>query len=126
MKKIIVLILALVLAASFVACENGGEETTAAPDTTAEDTAPAATGYKVTVTDKDGNPIAGVQIQMCDSNSCRLPAATGADGTVTFNYDPSDFHVIIAAPVDGYVVDTTEEYHFENGGKELIIVLEKK
>jgi ABC-type Fe3+-hydroxamate transport system substrate-binding protein len=125
MKKIIMLILALVLAATLVACENGGEETTAAPDTTAEVTAPAATGYKVTVTDKDGNPIAGVPIQMCDSNTCRIPAATGADGTVTFNYDPSDFHVLIPTPVDGYAVDTTKEYFFENGGKELTIVLEK-
>ena len=139
MKKIIILLLALLLAASLVACDKGGEETTAAPettaspaetdapdaDTTAEVTEAVVSGYKVTVTDKDGNPIAGVQIQMCDSVGCRLPSATGADGTVTFNYDPSDFHVLIAAPVEGYAVDTTEEYWFENGGKELTIVLEK-
>ena len=55
-----------------------------------------------------------------------MPQGTGADGTVTFDFDTSDFHVLIAAPVDGYVVDTTEEYFFENGGKELTIVLEKK
>ena len=79
-----------------------------------------------TVTDKDGNPIAGVQIQMCDSKGCRMPKGTGADGTVTFDYDTSDFHVLIAAEVEGYAVDTTEEYWFENGGKELTIVLEKK
>lgn len=138
MKRIIIILLALVLAASLVACNKGGEETTEAPettvapteteataDTTAEQTEAVASGYKVTVTDKDGNPIAGVQIQMCDSVGCRLPAATGEDGTVTFNYDPSDFHVLIAAPVEGYAVDTTEEYFFENGGKELTIVLEK-
>ena len=125
MKKIIMLILALVLAASLVACDNGGEETTVAPETTEEVTAPATDGYKVTVTDTDGNPIAGVLIQMCDSGTCKIPTATGADGTVTFNYDPSDFHVVIAAPVDGYAVDTTKEYFFENGGKELTIVLEK-
>ena len=140
MKRIIVLMLALVLMASFVACNEGGEVTTEAPETTAaptvtdaptEDTTAAETeaafaGYTVTVTDKDGNPIAGVQIQMCDSKGCRMPQGTGADGTVTFNFDTSDFHVLIAAPVDGYAVDTTEEYFFENGGKELTIVLEKK
>lgn len=140
MKRIIMILLALTLMMSFVACNEGGEVTTEAPETTVaptvtdEPTAEATeaqtdaafNGYKVTVTDKDGNPIAGVQIQMCDSKGCRMPQGTGADGTVTFNFDTSDFHVLIAAAVDGYVVDTTEEYFFENGGKELTIVLEKK
>ena len=49
-----------------------------------------------------------------------------ADGTVTFDFETSDFHVLIAAAVEGYAVDTTEEYWFENGSKELTIVLEKK
>ena len=139
MKRIIMILLALAMVMSFVACNEGGEVTTEAPETTATPTvteAPAETtaaeteaaftGYKVTVTDKDGNPIAGVQIQMCDSKGCRMPKGTGADGTVTFDYDTSDFHVLIAAEVEGYAVDTTEEYWFENGGKELTIVLEKK
>ena len=140
MKRIIMILLALCMVASFVACNEGGEVTTEAPettvapteteapeaDTTAEETEAAFNGYKVTVTDKDGNPIAGVQIQMCDSKGCRMPKGTEADGTATFDYETSDFHVLIAAPVEGYVVDTTEEYFFENGGKELTIVLEKK
>ena len=139
MKRIIVLMLALVLMASFVACNEGGEvtteapETTAAPtvtdapteDTTAAETEPAFAGYTVTVTDKDGNPIAGVQVQMCDSKGCRMPKATGADGVVTFTFDTSDFHALIANPVEGYVVDTAEEYYFANGSKELTIELEK-
>ena len=141
MKRIIMILLAITLMMSFVACNEGGEvtteatETTAAPtvteevaveETTAAETEAAFSGYKVTVTDKDGNPIAGVQIQMCDSKGCRMPKGTGADGTVTFDYEASDYHVLIAAEVEGYVVDTTEEYWFENGGKELTIVLEKK
>lgn len=140
MKRVIMILLALLLCVSFVACNEGGEVTTEAESTTeapavtdeatAEateaETEPAFAGYKVTVTDKDGNPIAGVQIQMCDSKGCRMPKGTGEDGTVTFDYETSDFHVLIAAPVDGYAVDTTEEYFFENGGKELTIVLEKK
>ena len=139
MKRIIMILLALAMVMSFVACNEGGEVTTEAPETTvtpteteapaettAAETEAAFTGYKVTVTDKDGNPIAGVQIQMCDSKGCRMPKGTGADGTVTFDYDTSDFHVLIAAEVEGYAVDTTEEYWFENGGKELTIVLEKK
>lgn len=140
MKRIIMILLALCMMASFVACNEGGEvtteapETTAAPteteapdaETTAAETEVAFNGYKVTVTDKDGNPIAGVQIQMCDSKGCRMPKGTEADGTVTFDYETSDFHVLIAAEVEGYVVDTKEEYFFENGGKELTIVLEKK
>lgn len=140
MKRIIMILLALTMMMSFVACNEGGEETTEAPETTVAptvtdeptaeateaETEPAFNGYKVTVTDKDGNPIGGVQIQMCDSKGCRMPKGTEADGTVTFDYETSDFHVLIAAAVEGYVVDTTEEYFFENGGKELTIVLEKK
>jgi len=144
MKKLIMILLALCLCMSFVACNESGEVTTEpdnnteAPtssgettedateaDGTDEVTEPAATGYKVTVTDKDGNPIAGVQIQMCDSKGCRMPKGTGADGTVTFDFDTSDFHVLIAAAVEGYVVDTAEEYYFSNGSKEMTIELEK-
>lgn len=149
MKKIIMIALALILCLSFVACDGIGDDAgekndsvtteaennnTEAPiltdDPTAEVTdagteAPAFDGYKVTVTDKDGNPIEGVQIQMCDSKGCRMPSGTGADGVVTFTYDTSDFHVLIAAAVEGYVVDTTEEYYFTNGSKEMTIVLEK-
>ena len=143
MKRIIMIALALILCLSFVACNEEPAETTAgennteaAPAVTDEPTAeateeesteaPAFDGYKVTVTDKDGNPIAGVQVQMCDSKGCRMPKATGADGVVTFTFDESDFHVLIAAEVEGYAVDTTEEYYFTNGSKELTVVLEKK
>ena len=141
MKRIIMIALALILCLSFVACNeepaettDGADNTTAAPaqsdEPTAEVTdegteAPACDGYKVTVTDTDGAPIAGVNIQMCDSKGCRMPKATGADGVVTFTFDTSDFHVLIANPVEGYVVDTAEEYYFANGSKELTIELEK-
>ena len=140
---IAVILLAAMMLTALTSCQNGeGEgsvtteapETTAAPtvtdapaeDTTAAETEAAFAGYTVTVTDKDGNPIAGVQVQMCDSKGCRMPKGTGEDGTVKFDFEASDFHVLIAAEVEGYVVDTTEEYWFENGGKELTIVLEKK
>jgi hypothetical protein len=142
MKRIIMIALAFILCLSFVACNEepaqtteGASNTTEAPvqsdEPTAEGTdegteAPSFDGYKVTVTDKDGNPIAGVQIQMCDSKGCKMPKGTDANGVVTFTYDPSDFHVLIATAVEGYVVDTTEEYYFANGSKELTIVLEKK
>ena len=141
MKRFITLILALILCLSFAACNEepaetteGADNTTEAPALTDEPTAegtdagteaPAFDGYKVTVTDKDGNPIAGVNIQMCDSKGCRMPKGTGADGTVTFDFDTSDFHVLIAAAVEGYVVDTAEEYYFSNGSKEMTIELEK-
>ncbi len=144
MKRLIMILLALCLCLSFVACNEGGETTTEADNKSEapaesgeptgevteapgsdEVTEPAFTGYKVTVTDKDGNPISGVQIQMCDSNGCKLPKGTGEDGTVTFDYETSDFHVLIAATVEGYAVDTTEEYYFTNGSKELTIELEK-
>jgi len=147
MKRIIMIALALILCLSFVACNEEPEETDAADNGTTEtpvvtdapiaegseeDTdatgtdEPAFDGYKVTVTDKDGNPIEGVQIQMCDSSGCRMPKGTDASGVVTFTFAESDFHVLIAAAVEGYVVDTAEEYYFTNGSKEITIVLEKK
>ncbi|MGM9643196.1 MAG: hypothetical protein ACI3XI_08315 [Eubacteriales bacterium] len=138
MKKLTLILLALVTCISLAACAGEGETTTEPEGTvetsdvgettvagTDETTEEVFTGYKVTVTDASGNPIAGVQIQMCDSKGCRMPAPTGEDGTVKFNYDESDYHVLIAAAVEGYVVNTSEEYYFENGGKELTIVLEK-
>lgn len=141
MKRIILMLLALCLCLSFVACNEepaetteGGNNNTEAPavsdEPTAEGTedateAPVASGYKVTVTDKDGNPIAGVEIQMCDSKGCRMPTPTGADGSVSFDYDESDFHVLLPTAVAGYVTDPAEEYYFENGSKEMTIVLEK-
>lgn len=146
MKRILITILALVLAfgacIAFASCDGEGDTTSAdaqtteapAPDQSAEATGDATgdstteaafSGYKVTVTDKDGNPIAGVAIQMCDSTGCKLPTPTGADGTVTFSYEQSDFHVIIAAAVEGYVVDTAKEYEFASGSFEMTIVLEK-
>ena len=148
MKRIIGVLLALVLmlgvCASVASCGGDGEGTTAdaqtteiptpdqSGDATAEQsgegdttTEAAASGYKVTVTDKDGNPIANVPVQMCDSNGCKLPKPTGADGVITFDYEPSDFHVIIAGNVEGYVVDTAKEYDFEAGSFEMTIVLEK-
>ena len=141
MKRFITLVLALILCFAFVACNEEPAETTVAENNTTEapavtdeptaegteegTEAPAFDGYKVTVTDNEGNPIEGVQVQMCDSKGCRMPKATGADGVVTFTFDESDFHVLIAAAVDGYVVDTAEEYYFTNGSKELTIELQK-
>lgn len=138
MKKLTLILLAIVTCISLAACSGEGGTTTEPEETvetsdvgettvfgTDETTEEVFTGYKVTVTDASGNPIAGVQIQMCDSKGCRMPVPTDEDGTVKFNYDESDYHVLIAAAVEGYVVNTSEEYYFENGGKELTIVLEK-
>ena len=140
---LLALCLAFGICASFASCNGEGDVTTADAQTTEtpnseqgestdsqsgegeSTTEAAASGYKVTVTDAEGNPIANVPVQMCDSAGCKLPKPTGADGTVTFNYEPSDFHVIIAGAVEGYVVDTAKEYDFEAGSFEMTIVLEK-
>ena len=90
MKRIIMILLALAMVMSFVACNEGAEVTTEAPETTATPTeteAPAETtaaeteaaftGYKVTVTDKDGNPITAIENQSVAAGKyANVPNAT--------------------------------------------------
>ncbi|MBQ8302096.1 MAG: Ig-like domain-containing protein [Clostridia bacterium] len=66
----------------------------------------------IKVVDKDGNPISGVTVQMCDSaGSCRIPITTGEDGTASYNYEEGDFHAQLTVVPDGYTVDDLSAYY---------------
>lgn len=150
MKKI-ALMLALVLALSclLMACDSSTtpEDTTIA-DTTAEDTraqvtVPAVGGsteepteapteapstkvtYTVTVKDQNGNPVEGAAVQMCDDKGCKMPAPTGADGVVTFTYDPSNYHITIVECPEGYTCDPEQAFYFEGESTELTVEITK-
>ena len=148
MKKI-ALLLAMLMALSclLIACEttNGGESTaaeTTAPATEAPTNAPteapteAPTAgetdapstkvtYTVTVKDQNGNPVEGAAVQMCDDKGCKMPAPTGADGVVTFTYDPSNYHITIVEAPDGYTCDPEQSFYFEGESTELTATITK-
>lgn len=63
--------------------------------------------YKFTVKDANGNPIEGIQVQLCKgSDFCLTPVSTDANGVATFDSefitpDVYDIHVLN----DGYAFD---------------------
>ncbi len=139
-KRICLLALASILCAlCFVACDNGNteEQTTAAvvEETTAAQTEAPTTEvtteeettddgkvtYTVTVVDANGAPVAGVAVQFCDDNGCRMPVATNEQGVVTLTDAESNFHVTIASVPAGYAADANE-YYFD-GAFELTVTL---
>ena len=150
MKKL-TLLLALVLALSclLIACDSAdANETTTVAETTAatteapteeateaatpEQTTEAATEapstkvtYTVTVKDQDGNPVEGAAVQMCDDNGCKMPAATNAEGVVTFTYDPSNYHITIVECPAGYTCDPEQAFYFEGESTELTVEITK-
>ena len=145
MKKI-ALMLALVLALSclLMACDTPAPDTDA---TAAETTAPATEAptettteapteaptaapatkvtYTVTVKDQNGNPVEGAAVQMSDDKGCKMPAPTGADGVVTFTYDPSNYHITIVECPEGYTCDPEQAFYFEGESTELTVEITK-
>ena len=91
--------------------------------TTPEETTPEDTRvtYTVTVVDENNAPLAGASVQMCVGNLCKFPSFTGADGVVTFLFDPDDYTVKVT------LKDYTGEasYKFAVGSTELTVQLTK-
>lgn len=90
MKKLLIMLLAVVMLLGLCACAGDVEEPAKdgapeAQDTTtkAEETEePAAQGFTVNVVDADGNPVANVMVQIC-LDSC-IPAKTDENGVAVF------------------------------------------
>jgi len=128
MKSILTLILVLCMALSLCACgetSNGAETTAATTPSTAEQTESkqdeVQAGYKVTVVDEDGNPIADAMVQIC-KDSC-LPGKTDANGVATFNVEQDEgYKVSFMFMPEGYTADA-EEFYFEDGATEITITL---
>ncbi len=134
MKRIFVLMLALTLALCLAAC--GGDETTAAPETTQPApsttvTTPATTvapsyNYRIRVVDQDGNPIEGAFIIFC-LEQCNF-YQTNAEGWALINVEITDgykAHIMsLPAGYEGYTF--SEEYtNFESGQTEMTLVATK-
>ncbi len=97
------------------------EAPTAEQTTVEETTDDGKVTYTVKVVDASGAPVAGVAVQFCDDNGCRMPVATNAEGIVTLTDAESNFHVTIASVPEGFAADANE-YYFD-GAFELTITL---
>ena len=140
-RKLLCLLLALSVILSIalltVSCgtEDNGEsesesESASAPKETESDTDKETESeteteeikyvYKVTVLDQTGAPVEGVNVQLCTDTGCKLPADTGADGSVSFTYKtPDNYHITLRK--DGYNIEA--EYHFPEGSTEVTITI---
>ena len=81
--------------------------------------------YVIKVVDQDGNPVAGVKVQMCDDvGLCLRPTATNEEGIATYKYQEGNFHVLLNTLVDGYTVDDMSVYYYFTG-REVTIEITK-
>ena len=125
MRKTLMLLLALalVLGVIFVlaACgetpatsTEGGDKTTTPAETTEEKPADERVTYTVIVKDQNGNPVEGVEVQICEGDTCKKPKITGLDGKVTFKFkpngDPLKVQINGENSVSGYVYPTEPTY----------------
>ena len=142
-----VLLCALVL---FCACNGDGKkpadtnapevtteatDATTDPETNATETQPETdpetevdgkVTYTIIVVDGEGNPVEGVDVQMCDVDGvCLLPVRTNASGVATFEKDQAVYYVTIAAVPEGYVADSTTKHNFAEGAVEMTVTIEK-
>ena len=58
--------------------------------------------YIATVVDQDGNPVAGVAVQLCDDNMCYLYQLTDENGVVNFFQKIESGAKVMILTADGY------------------------
>lgn len=64
----------------------------------------------IKVVDQDGNPIAGVAVQMCDT-LCKMPVTTGEDGLARYSGEEGNWKAQLSALPAGYTVDDVSAYY---------------
>lgn len=141
LKRFLTVLLVLCMMLCLCACGNGDDNKDTEPnpsenmpavndpEPSEEDPSedePEVTGtvYTVTVTDEGGNPVSGAMLQMCQGEICLLPAATDAEGVVTFTVTEDGAYEakFLALPTGYEYVDDVQVFPF-NGATELAIVL---
>ena len=125
-KRFVILVLTLCLALSLCACGGNNDETASTGDTeestqqTTESTDNGTVTYTISVVDEGGNPVAGAMVQIC-SDKC-LPGITDAEGVAKFVVAEDEYKASVLS-AEGYEVDTTENYYFDDGAYALTITL---
>ena len=91
-------------------------------DTEADD---GISTYTARCVDAEGNPVAGVTLQVCDANSCEL-FTTEESGEVTWSSLAYPYEVHILLLSQGYEGDTQSTWVFPEAGGEIVINLTLK
>lgn len=138
MKRLIALMMVLTLALCFVACTEpqqnpsttGSQEPTTS-STTSEPTSSSTQkeedpepSHIVKVVDQDGNPVAGVAVQLCSDGSCYLPVVTNEEGIAEF-FKPGITGAMTKVMIaDGYTF--SDEYtNFAEGENTVTLTITK-
>lgn len=115
-KKLAGLCLALTLCSGICAFAACGESDPA-DSTPTQSTPVVKEGYKFKIVDKDGNPVQGYYVQLCDDIGCKTSSATDANGEVVFAPSSGagvyDIHVFTgsAQPNHNGLTQTPAEYN---------------
>ena len=135
LKNIVMLVLALCMVFTLCACggtnEVGNNSTNKAttPATTApqETTAPVEklNTYTIKVVDKEGNPMAGVKVQLCEESEngqCFLPVTTDENGVAVYEKEAGAYKAAINKMPAGYKCDKDYVYF----GDDMEVTIELK
>lgn len=138
-KKLLILATAALLALGLSACDNSTEadtdtdtqtetesvtETETVSETETETEAAKLSVYTVKVVDKDGNPLPGAYVQMCEDSEegvCFLPVAVDENGVYSVSREEGNYKVKIT--LNGYT--TADEYYYFRDSNALTITMEK-
>lgn len=104
--------------------ETSSETTSETTDSSEETTEAAIDGYKVTVVDENGTPLAGVYVQFCRGDLCMAPYPTDENGVIIYDYADDDY-TVKAIDYDFVYESLEPEYTLNKGTKTLTIVMKK-
>lgn len=122
MKRILIILLAMMLGISLWGCgsEPVQQESTAPQQEQETQTVPVL--YSVTVTDENGTPIPNAMVQLC-SDIC-VAGVTNEAGVAQFTLLPAEYKASMTVVPQGYAYPgETTEFAFPEGSRELTIVL---
>ena len=66
--------------------------------------------YVIRAVDQYGDPVPDVTVNFCTDQSC-TPARSGADGIITFDGEPDNYHVQLLKVPEGYSFDAGFEFY---------------
>jgi hypothetical protein len=138
MKRLIAVMMVLTLALCFVACtepqQNPGASSSEKPapsSTTSEPTSSSTQkeedpepSHIVKVVDQDGNPVAGVYVQLCDNGSCYAPVVTNEEGIAEFFKPGITGAMTKVMKADGYTF-SNEYTNFAEGENTVTLTITK-